>query len=268
MEKTIGFIGAGNMGGAMIGGMVSSGLVTPDQIIASELNGQRRKELEAEFGIRTTSDMLDVVALADYIILAVKPYIYDQVMETIGRKLREDQVVISIAAGMPLGRMEAVLGEDTKIVKTMPNTPALVGQGMTAVCTNGKVSEVELEEVMTLFRSFGKAEQVPEHLFDAVIGASGSSPAYMFMFLEAIADAVVKAGMPRQQAYTFAAQAMKGAAEMVLETGQHPGALKDMVCSPGGTTIEAVTVLDQEGLRGAVTKAVDACVKKSIEMNQ
>lgn len=145
----------------------------------------------------------------------------------------------------------------------MPNTPALVGEGMTGVCANDFVTEEELQLVLTLLKSFGRAEVVPEYLMDTVTGVSGSSPAYVFLFLEALADAAVAEGMPRKQAYEFAAQSVLGSAKMLLETGMHPGELKDMVCSPGGTTIEAVAVLERENLRSAVIDATRACIRKS-----
>lgn len=145
----------------------------------------------------------------------------------------------------------------------MPNTPALVGEGMTGVCANDLVTEEELQLVLTLLKSFGRAEVVPEYLMDTVTGVSGSSPAYVFLFLEALADAAVAEGMPRKQAYEFAAQSVLGSAKMLLETGMHPGELKDMACSPGGTTIEAVAVLEREKLRSAVIDATRACIRKS-----
>ena len=145
----------------------------------------------------------------------------------------------------------------------MPNTPSLVGEGMTGVCANDLVTEEELQLVLTLLKSFGRAEVVPEYLMDTVTGVSGSSPAYVFLFLEALADAAVAEGMPRKQAYEFAAQSVLGSAKMLLETGMHPGELKDMVCSPGGTTIEAVAVLERENLRSAVIDATRACIRKS-----
>lgn len=150
-----------------------------------------------------------------------------------------------------------------KIVRTMPNTPALVGEGITGVCHNDLVTKEELEYVCHILNGFGKAEVVPERLMDVVVSVSGSSPAYVFMFIEAMADAAVADGMPRPQAYKFAAQAVLGSAKMVLETGKHPGELKDMVCSPGGTTIEAVRVLEQKGFRSAVFEAMKVCAEKS-----
>ena len=158
------------------------------------------------------------------------------------------------------------LAKKVKLVRCMPNTPALVGEGMTGVCCNEEVSDAEMQDVLKILESCGKAEMLPERLIDVVVSVSGSSPAYVFMFIEAMADAAVADGMPRAQAYRFAAQAVLGSAKMVLETGKHPGELKDMVCSPGGTTIEAVRVLEEKGMRSAVIEAMKACVKKGREM--
>ena len=174
-----------------------------------------------------------------------------------------DQLVITIAPGKTLSWLEAQFGKKVKIVRTMPNTPALVGEGMTAACVNQYVTEEEKEYALRILSSFGKVELVPEHLIDAVVVVSGSAPAYVFMFIEAMADAAVAEGMPRAQAYAFAAQAVYGSAKMVLETGKHPGELKDMVCSPAGTTIEAVRVLEEKGFRSAVIEAMRACADVS-----
>ena len=170
---------------------------------------------------------------------------------------------MTIAPGKTLEWMEKQFGRPLKIIRTMPNTPALVGEGITAVCCNGNVTEEDWNKAAAMIQSFGKCEVVPEHLMDVVTSVSGSSPAYVFMFIEAMADAAVADGMPRNQAYKFAAQAVLGSAKMVLETGTHPGELKDMVCSPGGTTIEAVRVLEEKGMRSAVFEAMKACTKKA-----
>ena len=178
----------------------------------------------------------------------------------------KDCIVVSIAPGKTLAYFEENLGRRVKVVRCMPNTPALVGEGCTGVCANKNVKKEELEQVLALIRSFGVAEAVPESLMDVVVGVSGSSPAYVFMFIEAMADQAVAAGMPRKQAYQFAAQAVLGSAKMVLETGMHPGELKDMVCSPGGTTIQAVKVLEEKGMRAAVMDAMEACIEKSRQL--
>ena len=200
--------------------------------------------------------------------LSVKPYRYADVIEEIRDTVKQDVVIVRIAAGQTIAVNEARFGRNIKLVRAMPNTPALVGDGMAALCANSYVTDEEKNEVREIFESFGKAEFVAENMMDVVAGVSGSSPAYVYMFIEALADGAVLQGMPRQQAYTFAAQAVLGSARMVLETGMHPGALKDMVCSPGGTTIEAVASLEQVGLRAAVIRAVDVCTEKSKAMSK
>ena len=172
-------------------------------------------------------------------------------------------MIISLAPGKTLAWLEEKFGKKLKIVRTMPNTPALVGEGMTAACPNAYVTEEEKNYALELLGSFGKVEVVPEYMIDAVVAVSGSSPAYVFMLIEAMADGAVAEGMPRNQAYKFAAQAVCGSARMVLETGKHPGELKDMVCSPAGTTIEAVRVLEEKGFRSAIIEAEKACADVS-----
>ena len=266
--KTIGFIGCGNMGGAMIGGILKAGLTSASQILVADLNTAKLAEMEKEYGIAVTTDGREVAAKSDYLVLAVKPNVYEAVIASIKDLLSAKQVLISIAAGQSLAAIAKMAGETVKVVRVMPNTPALVEAGMAAICPNGLVEAAELEDVQAIFGSFGLAEIVPEYLIDGVVGISGSSPAYAFMFIEALADAGVLAGMPRQQAYRFAAQSLYGSAKMVLETGKHPGELKDMVCSPGGTTIEAVAELEARGFRSAVINAVNKCVEKSKAMSQ
>ena len=268
MNKTIGFIGSGNMGQAMIGGIIQAGLVKPEGIVVFDPDTAKLEELKKEMGISTTAEATELAAGCDVVVLAVKPDIYPVVLKQIAASLKKGAIVVTIAPGRSLSEVEGILGGESKVVRTMPNTPALVGEGMTAYCVNGNVTQEELADVKLLLESFGKSEAVPEKLMDAVVGISGSSPAYVFMFIEAMADAGVKAGLPRDKAYRFAAQSVLGAAKMVLETGKHPGALKDMVCSPGGTTIVAVSVLEEEGFRSAVIKGVDACIRKSGEMGK
>lgn len=260
----IGFIGLGNMASAMIGGMLKAGEVKPGDLIGSDKSEQMMAAAAKNFGIEILPDNGQVAERADILFLAVKPIFFPDVMEDIREKVKKTTVIVSIAAGKTVQNIEEGLGnKDAKIIRLMPNTPALVGEGCTAICNNENVTKEELETVKRLLQTFGVAEEIPERLFDAFIGISGSSPAYVFMFIEAMADAAVNAGMPRNQAYTFASQAVLGSAKMVLETGKHPGELKDMVCSPGGTTIAAVKVLEEKGMRGAVIDAVEACVEKS-----
>lgn len=260
----LGFIGCGNMASAIIGGIIKSGLYSSQDIIASDKSEEFLALKAKQLGINTTTDNKSA-ASADIVVLCVKPvYLYD-VIEEIRDSVNENTLIISIAAGQSLGKMKTAFGKEVKLVRVMPNTPALVGEGMAAVAHDG-VSDADVKKVLDIFNSCGRAEVVSESLMDAVTAVSGSSPAYVFMFIEAMADAAVKAGMPRDKAYTFAAQAVKGSAQMVIETGMHPGVLKDQVCSPSGTTIEAVEVLEKKGMRSAVMEAMDACVKKSKSM--
>lgn len=267
MDKKIGFIGCGNMAKAIIGGMIKSKLVSSNNIIASALSDNTLQNVKNEFNINTTKDSREVIQKSDIIIVAVKPNIYDSVLNSVKDLIDNKKIIVTIAAGKTIASVENIIGNDKKIVRTMPNTPALVNEGMSAICKNKNITDQELNTIKTIFDSFGKSEVVLEHLIDAVIGVSGSAPAYVFMFIEAMADAAVAAGMPRSQAYKFASQAVMGSAKMVLESGKHPGELKDMVCSPGGTTIEAVKILEAEGLRNAVIKGIEACIAKSKEMN-
>ena len=267
-EKMIGFIGGGNMASAIIGGLLSSGLSDREHVIASDKSEASVERLKESFGIRACSENTEVSSAADILFLAVKPDVFKLVIPEIRDSLKKEVVVVSIAAGQSIAKVEAAFERPVKLIRVMPNTPALVGASMSALCRNELVTEEELEEVYKLFCSFGEAEVIPEKLMDAVVGISGSSPAYVYMIIEAMADAAVADGMPRAQAYKFAAQAVLGSAKMVLETGKHPGELKDMVGSPGGTTIEAVAVLEKMGLRSAVIEGQRACVRKSREMSQ
>ena len=265
-EKKIGFIGAGNMGSAMIGGICNSGLIAPAQITASAHTSATLERLQANYGICTTLFNEEVASISDILFLAIKPNKFAEVLPSIASSLKEDCLIVSVAAGQSIHAIETTIGKEVKVIRAMPNTPALVGEAMSALCCNDAVTEEELLFVKQLFECFGKAEVVSENLMDTVIGVSGSSPAYVYMFIEAMADAAVADGMPRPMAYKFAAQSVLGAAKMVLETGTHPGALKDAVCSPGGTTIEAVAALEAGGLRDTVISAQRACVQKSKDM--
>ncbi|MDO4753834.1 MAG: pyrroline-5-carboxylate reductase [Bacillota bacterium] len=264
----IGFIGCGNMACAMMEGMVRSSLVHAGEIMATALDLSKRKAFADGLGIRLTADSCEVAAYADVLFLAVKPHQYASVIEKISDAIRPQSIVVSIAPGFTLEQLELKFGKQVKLVRTMPNTPATVGEGMTAMCSNAHVTPEEIERVAALLKCFGKAEQVEEHQMDAVVAVSGSSPAYAFMMMEAMADAAVLHGLPRDKAYVFAAQALLGAAKMVLELGEHPASLKDKVCSPGGTTIEAVKKLEERGFRSAIMEAMQACAEKSARMNR
>lgn len=262
----IGFIGLGNMANAMLDGMLANKIAKPKDIMGSAHTIETREQMRDKHQIRTVEDNRLVAEFADILILAVKPQILNGVLEQIKSCIKEGTVIVSIAAGKTIEQLEAILGTNAKLVRCMPNTPAMVGLGCCGVCRNKRVPDSEMKECLEIFQSFGIAEEVPEKLMDAVVGVSGSSPAFVFMFLEALADGAVKAGMPRSQAYRFAAQTVQGSAKLMLETGKHPGELKDMVCSPGGTTIEGVNTLEDMGFRGAVMDAVEACVEKSRNM--
>ncbi|MES9685490.1 MULTISPECIES: pyrroline-5-carboxylate reductase [Bacillaceae] len=267
MDKQIGFIGCGNMGIAMIGGMITKNIVPSDKIICSDLNHTNLKNASKKYGITTTTDNNEVAKNADILILSIKPDLYSSVINEINEQIKNDVIVVTIAAGKSIKSTEEAFDKKLKVVRVMPNTPALVGEGMSALCPNEMVTEKDLEDILNIFNSFGQTEIVNEKLMDVVTSVSGSSPAYVYMFIEAMADAAVLDGMPRNQAYKFAAQAVLGSAKMVLETGIHPGALKDMVCSPGGTTIEAVAILEEKGLRTAIISAIKRCTQKSVELS-
>lgn len=264
----LGFIGLGNMAKAMIGGILAKEAATPDEIMGSAKSSASREYAKEKWGILLAEDNKQVAAYADVLILAVKPQILPEVIAEVREAVREETVIVSIAAGVSMEKLEKMFGGKRKIVRCMPNTPALVGMGCTGVCSNEAVSTQEMEQCLKLLGSFGLAEEVPEKLMDAVVGVSGSSPAYVFLFLEALADGAVRAGMPRAQAYRFAAQSIMGSAALALETGKHPGELKDMVCSPGGTTIDAVQVLEDMGFRSSIMNAVEACVEKSRKLDK
>jgi pyrroline-5-carboxylate reductase len=268
MDKTIGFIGCGNMAQAIMGGILKSGLVDRQSVRASARTQETLDMVREKFGVKATADNLDVAAFSDIVFLAVKPDQYKELIDSIKDSLKKDSIIITIAAGITIEWMEEQISPSAKIVRTMPNTPSLVGEGMTAYCVNGQVTDSDLEDVQAILDSFGKAEKVEESLMDAIPAVSGSSPAYVFMFIEALADGAVLQGIPRSLAYQLASQAVLGAAKMVLETGTHPGELKDAVCSPGGATIEAVAALEKHQFKGAVLSAMEACGRKSKSLGE
>ncbi|SDB14337.1 pyrroline-5-carboxylate reductase [Butyrivibrio sp. INlla16] len=262
----LGFIGLGNMAKALMGGIISKGIFDPQDIIGSDPMEAARDSAARKFGIQTKDNNADVAREADVILLAVKPQFLKVAIADIMDEIDENKLIISIAAGKSLEWIAKEFEKPVKTIRVMPNTPALVGEGCAAVCPNNLCSESDLNLALDLLRSCGTANVVTENLMDVVTGVSGSSPAYVFLFIEAMADAAVLGGMPRKQAYEFAAQAVLGSAKMVLETGKHPGELKDMVCSPAGTTIEAVKVMEEMGFRGIVMNAVQAATERSKEL--
>lgn len=259
----IGVIGCGNMAKAIIEGFINSETFRPEEIIASDKSREVLDYAADKYGINTTTNNSELVLESEMLLLAVKPQVIESVITEIADVVSEQKLIISIVAGQSIRCLEEMFGCNVKLIRTMPNTPALVGAGMTAVCSNGNVTHTELEYACRLLSSFGKAEIVAESLMDAVVAVSGSSPAYVAMFIEAMADAAVREGMPREQAYRFAKQSVYGTAKLLIEKDMHPAVLKDMVCSPAGTTIEAVRILEEKGLRSSVMEAMSACADVS-----
>lgn len=264
----VGIIGTGNMGGAILHGIVTSNYVRPSELLVFDASSKRMKQLTEEYvGLRTAADGLQLAEESEVILLCVKPNYIAEVIRQI-RPALNGKAVVSIAAGWTLDRLEEALkGTGALYMRVMPNTPAMVGEGMTAICDESTLPDHVFDFVKGIFDSLGKTVILPESLFDGVTAISGSSPAYVYMFIEALADAGVREGIPRKKAYEMAAQSVLGSALMVLSTGKHPGELKDAVCSPGGTTIDAVASLEKNGFRSAVMEAVHVCAEKSKSMS-
>ncbi|MDB2073784.1 pyrroline-5-carboxylate reductase [Clostridium paraputrificum] len=266
MMKRIGFIGCGNMGRAMVGGLINSGFSNSSNIIVSTRTEESAKLIQEKYNVNVTTNNEDVIKNSDVIFLAVKPNMYAKVIGELRKELLQEKLIITIAAGITISDMEALISDKARIVRTMPNTPALVGEGMSAICTNNNVLDEELKLVIDMYKSFGECVELEEKDFHGFIALCGSSPAYVFIFIEAMADAAVKLGIPRKKAYKMAAQSVLGSAKMILDTEQHPGELKDMVCSPSGTTIDAVVELEKQGFRSSIIEAMIKCADKSKSM--
>lgn len=276
----IGFIGCGNMGSAILKGIIGSSLSVPEKIAASANSEATRNRLRSEYNINIESNNTEIVKNSKVIFIAVKPAVFGQISDTIKSLFNPDQLIISVMAGKSLEVINNSLigcdkfsdhsdaSKNLQIVRAMPNTPALVGEAMSALSYSESVTEENKALASKIFNCFGKSEEIPENLMDAVTGVSGSSPAYIYMMIEAMADEGVRAGLPRQKSYTFAAQAVLGSAKMVLETGKHPGELKDAVTSPGGTTIAGLAALEEMGFRGTVMEGIHAAIMKSIDMSK
>lgn len=266
-SPTVAFLGGGNMAYAMIRGLLERGFTSRERIRVTEPRPERRAELEAELGVLTGDDNVSAVRSADVVVLAVKPQVIDAVLAEIAPVVGDRVLVVSIAAGISLTRLESALGPDTaRVVRTMPNTPALVGASATGLAAGRHATASDIATVRAMFEACGVVAVVPESQLDAVTGLSGSGPAYVYLFIEALADGGVRAGLPRDAALMLAAQTVAGAAKMVLDTKQHPGVLKDQVTSPGGTTIAGVHALERAGFRGSVIDAVKAASDRSAEL--
>jgi pyrroline-5-carboxylate reductase len=266
--RRVGFIGGGNMGEALIKGLVGAGLVTPDLITATDVRPERTKELAARFGITAHGDNLRCVREADVVILAVKPQVMAEVLRGIAPAVTARHLLISIAAGVATATIRAALGKEARIIRVMPNTPALVLHGATAVARGPGLEPDDLGTAEEIFGAVGRVVVLDEALLDAVTGLSGSGPAYVAIVIEALADGGVRMGLDRATALLLAAQTVLGAAHLLLETGMHPGALKDMVSSPGGTTIAGIAALEEGGLRATLIRAVERATQRSRELGR
>ncbi len=259
----LGFIGAGNMAAAILYGILKNGFFNSRMIYTYDVNIEKRNELCNLLDVNAVDSNIELVKKSNIIILAVKPAFMEQVLCEVRDSLNDNHLLISIAAGISTEFLKEKTAGRCKVIRVMPNTPALVGEGMTAVCKDPSVPGNLFDLAVNVFKNLGRVEVVDEKYIDAITAISGSSPAYVFMFIEALADGAVLMGLPRDMSYRMAAQAVLGSAKMVLETGKHPGELKDNVCSPGGTTIEAVHVLEQNSFRSAIIDAVKECTLKS-----
>jgi len=265
---TIGFIGAGNMAEALIRGLVRGGHVPANRIVASGPRSERLDELRTAYAIDVTSDNAAVVARCKLIVLSVKPQLLDKVLREVGDKIAADALVVSIAAGIDTEAIEAAITPGVRVVRAMPNTPALVGAGATAISAGAHASAADLATARALFDAVGITVVLDENQLDAVTGLSGSGPAYIFLILEALADAGVKVGLSRRNAQRLAAQTVMGSAKMLLDTDEHPGRLKDMVTSPGGTAIAGLHTLEEGGLRTTLINAVETATKRARELGR
>jgi pyrroline-5-carboxylate reductase len=256
------------MAGALIKGLLHSGTVNPAQIQASDVREERLAELAAAHGIATTKDNAELAAWADIVVLAVKPQVIDKVMVPISKAIRPHALVVSIAAGVPIESLESRLPPGTRVVRTMPNTAAIALAGATAIAPGTHASNEDLDLARQLFEATGRVVMLDESLLDAVTGLSGSGPAYVMLIIEALADGGVKVGLHRETALLLAAQTVYGSAKLVLETGEHPGRIKDSVTSPGGTAIAGLHTLEAGGLRTTLIDAVESATPRSIELGE
>jgi len=264
----VGLIGGGAMGEALATGLVKSGAIPQTDLVVSDVSAERLRWLEETLGIRTFQENRPLANKADIVVLAVKPDVVAPVMEEIGPILHPGQTVVSIAAGVPISIIEKHIPRPVPVVRVMPNTPCLIGEGASAYALGSHAGSRDAARVEAVFTSVGRTVAVEESLLDAVTGLSGSGPAYVYMMVEALADGAVKMGLPRETALLLSAQTVLGAAKMVLATGKHPAELKDRVTTPGGTTAAGLFVLEQRGVRAALIEAVSAATERSQELSK
>jgi len=267
MDRKLGFIGVGNMGEALVKGLLASGAARPDQVWVSARRKERIAELVSTYGVHGGSNS-EVARESDVLVLGVKPQILDQVLRGISHDVSQDKLVISVAAGVPIAAIERRLNPPMRIVRAMPNTPATVGAGATAIALGEHATDADLAIARAIFDSVGITVQLEEVQLDAATGLSGSGPAYIFLIIEALSDAGVKVGLSRRAAMQLAAQTVLGSAKLLIESGQHPGMLKDAVTSPGGTAIAGLHTLEAGGLRNVLMNAVEASCRRSRELGE
>ena len=266
--KKLGFVGCGNMGEALVKGLVEANVVPGDLIGVYDTRGERLAELDRRYGVRCAKGNVELVRDADVILLAVKPQIMAPVLEEISSSLGKRHLVISVAAGVSTATIRATAGKDLRLIRVMPNAPALVLQGATAIAKSKSLEVGDLETAEEIFGAVGKVVVLEEDLMDAVTGLSGSGPAYVAVVIESLADGGVKMGLDRATAMTLATQTVLGAAKLLIETNLHPGALKDMVSSPGGTSIAGIAALEEGGIRTTFIKAVERATLRSRELGR
>ena len=264
--RRLGFLGAGNMAAALIKGLLHGGVLPAERIITSDVKAERLEHLHTTHGIRTTLDNHALLRESDVLVLSVKPQVIDKVLTEVGGEVRADQLVVSVAAGVPLEALEGRLPAGSRVVRAMPNMPATVQAGATAIAGGTHASADDLRIARELFDAVGRTVVLEETLLAAVTGLSGSGPAYLMLIIEALADGGVKVGLHRDTALLLAAQTVFGSAKLLLETGEHPGRLKDMVTSPGGTAIVGLHTLESGALRKTLIDAVEAATKRSVEL--
>jgi len=262
-NKQVGILGTGNMGEALIHGLLYGHLCRPEQILCSDVRVERLKTIREKYGVKSTSHNMEVVKQSDIVILAVKPQIMKPVVEEIAKYLDLSKLIISIAAGVPLDAIEACARKDLKLIRVMPNICVSVREGVSAIAAGKHAVKDDLMTAKTIFDSVGRSLFIEEYLLDAVTGLSGSGPAYIFLIIDALADAGVKVGLSRDDALILASQTVLGAAKMLIETGEHPGKLKDMVTSPGGTAIAGLHTLEEGGLRTTLINAVEVATQRA-----
>lgn len=266
--QTLGFLGTGNMAEALIKGLLAAGVLSPERLWGSDPRRVRCDEMHSRYGIHATQDNAEVVGHSDILVLSIKPQILPAVCAEIAPRLRPGSLVISIAAGVPVAVIERLLPPGTRVVRTMPNTPALVGAGATAIAAGGHATPEDLAIARRIFDSVGMSVVLDEEQLDAVTGLSGSGPAYIFLIIEALSDAGVKVGLSRYNALSLAAHTVLGSAKLLIDTGAHPGHLKDMVTSPGGTAIAGLHTLEAGGLRTTLMNAVESATRRSRELGE